>query len=67
MLVLLAAAVRFDRSERSSCLAGSLLLSVNQFGSGKLNIDDLSEAESEGFLELERVSLAFALILGGIS
>lgn len=55
MLTLLAAADFFDRSERSSCFAGSLRLSVIQLGSGRLNIADLSELASEVFLLLVRL------------
>jgi hypothetical protein len=46
-LVPLAAMFFFALLERASCLAGSLRLSVSQFGSGRLNKADLSEAESE--------------------
>jgi hypothetical protein len=73
----LRAATFFERSERSSCRAGSLRWSISQFGSGKLNIDDLFEAASEGLLELERLASGsfggasaepfFVVVFGGIS
>lgn len=52
MLARLVTAAFFDLSDRSSCLVGSLRLPKSQFGSGRLNKADFSEAESEGFLEL---------------
>jgi hypothetical protein len=55
MFVRRAATLLFDRSDRSSCLAGSLRLSIIQFGSGRLNIADLSEVASDGLLELVRL------------
>lgn len=48
-----AAAAFLDLSDLSSCFNGSLLLPKSQFGSGRLNIADLSELESDGFLELD--------------
>lgn len=74
MLVLLAAAALFALSDRSSFFAGSLRLSVNQFGSTRLKSADLSDAASEVLLVLERVcrrgacesSRGFVAFLGGI-
>lgn len=69
----LEAAAFFERSERSSCFAGSLRWSVSQLGLGRLNMADLSEAASEGSLVLRalvirRASRCVGFVdFGGIS